>query len=235
MTRRIFTGNFMNARMRVGLSVSTLLIWMVQSVPVLAAGQPGENQHKKIVVAMKVTTPDLFILQGKTTFSLGRGEKKIELTDFDFRAALTDELQNSINQKKVHSARLASETDGIDFESLWEAKSRPPEKLDADFVMLVRVEQYAVWTKVGFGANDRFFLQGDARVFNRSGKKIWSCKTKPPVDEIAHSMTGGFYVKSTVKTEQLFGDNQKAAKDGVNRIIEKWCRQVATGTAEKNF
>jgi hypothetical protein len=208
---------------------------MAQLVTAKVVEQPDSKQQKKIAVSVQVTIPDLLVLQGPTVFHLGRGEKKIELSDFDFRASFTDELLNSINQKKVYSAHLTSDAEGIEFESLWGGRSHPPEKLDADFVMLVRVEQFAVWTKVGFGANDRFFLQGEGRVYNRAGKKIWSWKTKPPVDEINHSITGGFYVKSTAKTEQLFEDNQKVAKDGVNRIIEKWCQQVATSTAEKGF
>lgn len=201
----------------------------------LAATPPEGGTQKKIVTAVEVEIPELVSLQGKTVFSVGRGAKKVELSGFDLAAMLADELANGLQMKKVYAARTTGKTDGIPFAGLWDGSAKPPEQLEGDLFLLARVKQCTLWAKPFPGVKDRFFLEGEARLYNRSGKKVWSWHTGPAEEEMQRTMTGGFYVSSKVKTEQLFTADQKGAKDGVNRIVEKWCQKVATDVSAKRF
>jgi hypothetical protein len=168
----------------------------------------------KTVVAVHLQSPDFTVRELKYRVFYNKGEvKKVPLTDYDFKAAFTDELMNALAEDKRMEWRLQSSGENIDVVGLIEKKVAPPQ-LEADRLLLVAIQEYGAF--LASLASDKFYIAAKFKLVDRAtGKKIWEKKIYERMD-----LDG--------KISDMQADNQKGLKEGINKVLEKVCSKIVT-------
>lgn len=169
-------------------------------------------QQPVTVVAVGVRSPDLTVKEMKYRVFYNKTEvKKIPLLDYDFKAALGDELLNALAEDQRMEWRALPGTATIDVFAVQKQKAPLP-PLEADRVLLVGVEDFGAF--LADLAADKFYLEAKFKLIDRAtGKKLWEKKLL-----VTEDLDG--------KLKDLQADNQKALKIGVNKVLERVMRKM---------
>lgn len=164
------------------------------------------------VVAVQLQSPDFTVLEMKYRVFFNKTEaKKIPLLDYDFKAALTDELMNALSEDTRMKWRLPSSSETLDVFAV-QKKKAPLPPLQADRVLLVGVEDFGAL--LADLASDKFYILARFKLIDRAtGRKLWEKR---------------FYERADFdgKLIDMQADNQKGLKVGVNKVLEKVTRKV---------
>jgi hypothetical protein len=183
-----------------------VLLWFLIGGSVVLAQQPAT------VVAVQLQSPDFSVIEMKYRVFFNKTEiKKIPLSDYDFKAAFTDELMNALSEDSRMRWRLPSEKETIDVFGVQKKKaSLPP--LESDRVLLVGVEDFGAL--LADLASDKFYILAKFKLIDRAtGKKLWEKKVYERAD-----FEG--------KLKDMQAENQKGLKIGINKVLEKVTRKV---------
>ena len=176
----------------------------------LIGGAMAGAQQPATVVAVQLQSPDFSVIEMKYRVFFNKTEvKKIPLMDYDFKAALTDELMNAL----VEDTRMkwAPAAEVIDVFAVQKKKSALP-PLSADRVLLVGVEDFGAF--LADLAADKFYIRAKFKLIDRAtGKKLWE-KTLFEREDFDG------------KLKDMQADNQKGLKVGINKVLEKITRKV---------
>jgi hypothetical protein len=196
--------------------------------PGVTRGQEA-SKALKTIIAIQVQKPDFVFWGGKTIFS---GEKYVPLTDFDFRAALVDELLTQFSQDKRMEWRVAKTEDQIIVTELWKGKKLAPDTLDADRILLGDFYGFGALANLAFGMKDKFYIYGELRLIDRrTGKKLWSANSDEPLKHMSK-----IYIPTQEKLSKLpAAEQQKALKEGTNQIIEMFAKKRAEELKSKQL
>ncbi len=169
-------------------------------------------QQPVTVVAVGLKSTELTVVELKYRVLFNKTElKKISLLDYDFKAALGDELLNALAEDTRMKWRLPSETEVIDVLAVQKKKAQLP-PLEADRVLLVFVEDFGA--SLYALAADKFYLEAKFKLLDRAtGKKLWEKKLT-----VTEDLDG--------KLKDLQADNQKELKTGVNKVLERVTRKM---------
>ena len=173
------------------------------------------------VIAVYLQSPDFTLREFKYRVLYNKSEvKRIPLTDYDFRAAFTDELLSALSEDKRIVWRKQSTNEVIDVPALWDRKVSPPQ-LEADNLLLVNIQEYGAFT--ASLAQDKFYLMARFKLVQRAtGKKLWEKKMFEKMD-----LNGN--------VAELQADNQKGLKVGINKVLEKLCGKLASEIRQANI
>jgi hypothetical protein len=177
-----------------------------------AAFDAGAAQQPRTVVAVQLESPDFSVIEMKYRVFFNKTEvKKIPLVDYDFKAALTDELMNALADDTRMKWRLPLANEAFDVFAVQKKKaSLPP--LEADRVLLVGVQDFGAL--LADLASDKFYMVAQFKLIDRAtGKKLWEKKVNERTD-----FDG--------KLQDMQADNQKGLKIGINKVLEKVTRKV---------
>lgn len=177
----------------------------------LAAFQAGAAQQPQTAVAVQLQSPDFSVIEMKYRVFFNKTEvKKIPLIDYDFKAALTDELMNALAEDtRMKWLPLANET--LDVFAV-QKKKAPLPPLEADRVLLVGVEDFGAL--LADLAADKFYMRAKFKLIDRAtGKKLWEKSVFERED-----FDG--------KLKDMQAENQKGLKIGINKVLEKVTRKV---------
>lgn len=169
-------------------------------------------QQPVTVVAVQLKSPDFTVKEMKYRVFYNKAEvKKISLLDYDFKAALGDELLNALAEDTRMKWRAQSANEAIDVFGVQKNKARLP-SLEADRVLLVGVEDFGAF--LADLAADKFYLQVKFKLLDRAtGKKLWEKKLL-----VTEDLDG--------KLKDLQAENQKLLKIGVNKVLERVTRKM---------
>ncbi|MCI0490936.1 MAG: hypothetical protein L0229_30460 [Blastocatellia bacterium] len=164
------------------------------------------------VVAVYLQSPDFTVRELKYRVFYNKGEvKRIPLTDYDFKAAFTDELMNALAEEKRLEWREQSADETIDVVGLYNRKVSMPQ-IQADRLLLVNIQEYGAF--LASLAADKFYIMARFKLIDRaSGKKLWEKKLYERID-----LDG--------KIADMQADNQKGLKEGINKVLEKVCAKI---------
>src|SRR6185369_17179073 len=143
-----------------------------------------------------------------------KGEvKKVPLVDYDFKAAFTDELMSALTEDSRMKWRLPMDKENFEVFPVLKKKATLPQ-LEADRVLLVGVQDFGAL--LADLAADKFYILAQFRLVERAtGKKILEKKVYERTD-----FDG--------KLKDMQADNQKGLKVGINKVLEKVMRKIAT-------
>ena len=189
----------------------TIRSLMLVALCLMAFGTAAAQQPTAMV-AVGLKSPDLTVREMKYRVFYNKAEvKKITLLDYDFRAALGDELLNALAEDTRMKWLPQAGAETIDVLAVQKNKARLP-PLEADRVLLVGVEDFGAF--LADLAADKFFLQVKFKLIDRAtGKKLWEKKLF-----VTEDLDG--------KLKDLQADNQKGLKLGVNKVLERVTRKI---------
>lgn len=169
-------------------------------------------QQPVTVVAVGVKSPDLTVMEMRYRVFYNRAEvKKIPFLDYDFKAALGDELLNALAEDTRMKWLPQLGDEAIDVFAVMKNKARLPQ-LEADRVLLVGVEDFGAF--LADLSADKFYLQAKFKLIDRAtGKKLWEKKLY-----VTEGLDG--------KLKDLQADNQKEMKIGINKVLERVTRKM---------
>jgi hypothetical protein len=169
-------------------------------------------QQPVAVVAVGLRSPDLTVKEMKYRVLYNRTEvKKIPLLDYDFKAALSDELLNALAEDGRMKWVAQPGDAAIDVFAVQKKKAQLP-PLEADRVLLVGVEDFGAF--LADLAADKFYLEVKFKLIDRAtGRKLWEKKLL-----VTEGLDG--------KLRELQADNQKALKVGINKVLERVTRKM---------
>jgi hypothetical protein len=178
----------------------------------LASFGAAAAQQPVTVVAVGVRSPDLTVKEMRYRVLYNRTEvKKIPFLDYDFKAALGDELLNALAEDTRTKWLPHSGGEAIDVFAVMKKKARLPQ-LEADRVLLVGVEDFGAF--LADLAADKFYLQAKFKLIDRAtGKQLWEKKLF-----VTEGLDG--------KLKDLQADNQKELKVGINKVLERVTRKM---------
>lgn len=170
-------------------------------------------QAPQTLVAVQLQSPDFTVFEMKYRVFYNKSEiKKIPLVDYDFKAALTDELMNALAEDTRMKWRLPSEKETMDVFAVLKKKAPLP-PVEADRVLLVGVQDFGAF--LADLAADKFYIVAQFKLIDRAtGKKLWEKKVYERTD-----FDG--------KLKDMQADNQKGLKAGINKVLEKVTRKIA--------
>jgi hypothetical protein len=177
-----------------------------------AAFGSAAAQQPVTVVAVGLRSPDLTVKEMKYRVFYNRNEvKKIPLLDYDFKAALSDELLNALAEDARMKWVPQPGDAAIDVFAVLKKKAQLP-PLEADRVLLVGVEDFGAF--LADLAADKFYLEVKFKLIDRAtGRKLWEKKLL-----VTEGLDG--------KLRELQADNQKALKVGINKVLERVTRKM---------
>jgi hypothetical protein len=178
----------------------------------LTASGAAAAQQPTTVVVVGLRSPDLTVKEMRYRVFYNRTEvKKIPLLDYDFKAALADELLNALAEDTRMQWSAQSGNEVIDVFGVQKKKAQLP-PLEADRVLLVGVEDFGAF--LADLAADKFYLEAKFKLIDRAtGKKLWEKKLL-----VTEDLDG--------KLKDLQADNQKALKVGINKVLERVTRKM---------
>lgn len=178
----------------------------------LVAFGTAAAQQPTAVVAVGLKSPDFTVMEMKYRVFYNKAEvKKITLLDYDFKAALGDELLNALAEDSRMKWLPRSGNETIDVIAVQKKKAQLP-PLEADRVLLVGVEDFGAF--LADLAPDKFYLIVKFKLIDRAtGKKLWEKKFN-----VSEDLDG--------KLKDLQADNQKGLKTGVNKVLERVTRKM---------
>jgi hypothetical protein len=186
-----------------------LLFW---PKPEVAAQQPVPANT---LVSTHLQSPDFRVRDTKyRVFYLKQEQKTIPLQDYDFAAALTDELVNVLAEDKRSTWRAPGPEETLSLASYFDAKRKGAlQSVKADRLLLVDVEEYGA--SVSQLGKDKFYIIAHVRLLDAStGREIWG---KGHMSE---------RIDLPGKLNDLQADSQRGLKEGMNRALEEFSRQV---------
>lgn len=189
----------------------TIRYLMLVALCFMAVGTAAAQQPTAVVV-VGLKSPELTVKELKYRVFYNKAEvKKISLLDYDFKAALGDELLTALAEDTRMKWLPQSGTEAIDVFAVQKNKARLP-PLEADRVLLVGVEDFGAF--LADLAADKFYLQAKFKLIDRAtGKKLWEKKLF-----VTEDLDG--------KLKDLQADNQKGLKLGVNKVLERVTRKI---------
>lgn len=169
-------------------------------------------QQPVTVVAVGLKSPDLTVKEMRYRVLYNRTEvKKIPLLDYDFKAALSDELLNALSEDTRMKWLPQPGDKAIDVFAVQKKRAQLP-SLEADRVLLVGVEDFGAF--LSDLAADKFYLEAKFKLLDRAtGKTLWEKKLF-----VTEGLDG--------KLKDLQADNQKALKIGINKVLERVTRKM---------
>lgn len=184
---------------------------MLVALCLVAAGTAAARQPTA-VVAVGLKSPEMTVKEMKYRVFYNKAEvKKISLLDYDFRAALGDELLNALGEDTRMKWLPQSGTEAMDVFAVQKNKAPLP-PLEADRVLLVGVEEFGAY--LADLAADKFYLVAKFKLIDRAtGRKLWEKKLI-----VTEDLDG--------KLKDLQADNQKGLKLGVNKVLERVTRKM---------
>ncbi len=199
------------------LCLCPILMGVAFQQPVANSNPPASytggavDQQPATVVAVQLQSPDFSVIEMKYRVFFNKTEvKKIPLIDYDFKAALTDELMNALAEDARTKWRLPSTNETIDVFAVQKKKaSLPP--LEADRVLLVGVQDFGAL--LADLASDKFYIVAKFKLVDRSGRKLWEKNINERTD-----FDG--------KLQDMQAENQKGLKVGINKVLERVTRKV---------
>jgi hypothetical protein len=213
------------------LLTGLLVLVMLFLANEVSAQVTGEEKPK-ILVAINVRSPDFIVRKQEFKIVYAQMQNNhIPLLNYDFKAALTDELILKLNEDTRYQWQLAAESDGIEVQKLMDDKKlKPPTKEGFKYLLMVDVTEYGAvlnWLhKVSYiAANLRL-------VDPATGKKIWSQSKGDDPGREYHRLPR---VKLPKPIAELQTNNQAELKEIVNQTIEKFCQQAPAELRKKNF
>lgn len=164
------------------------------------------------VVSVYLQAPDFTVRELKYRVFYNKGEvKRIPLTDYDFKAAFTDELLTALAEDSRLQWRQQSREETVDVVGLWDGKVAPPQ-IAADRLLLVNIQEYGAF--LASLAADKFYLAARFKLLDRAtGRKLWEKKIYERID-----LDG--------KIADMQAENQKGLKEGINNVLEKVCAKI---------
>jgi hypothetical protein len=179
----------------------------------LTACGTAAAQQPTAVIAVGLKSPDFTVRELKYRVFYNKAEvKKLSLLDYDFKAALGDELLNALAEDTRMKWRTQSGQEAIDVIAVQKKKAQLP-PLEADRVLLVGVEEFGAF--IFDLVPDKFYLHVKFKLIDRAtGKKLWE---------------KSLFVREDLdgKLKELEADNQKGLKIGVNKVLERITRKMA--------
>jgi hypothetical protein len=159
------------------------------------------------VVAVQLQSPDFSVIEMQYRVFFNKTEvKKIPLVDYDFKAALTDELMSALAEDGRMKWRLPTDKETMDVFAVQKNKAQLP-AMDADRVLLVGVQDFGAL--IADLASDKFYMMAKFKLVDRAtGKKLWEKNMNERMD-----LEG--------KLKDLQAENQKGLKVGINKVLEK--------------
>lgn len=175
----------------------------------------------RTVVAVNLEAAEFTVRELKYRVFFNKAEmKRIPLTDYDFRAAFTDELLNALAADGRMSWRASSAGENINVPLVMKKKVPPP-PLDAERILLVNIREYGAF--LADLAKDKFYIVAQMKLIDRAtGKKLWDYNVNERID-----LDG--------KVSEMQADNQRGLKEGINKVLEKVCRKVAEDLARERI
>ncbi|HEX8424137.1 MAG TPA: hypothetical protein VF634_12025 [Pyrinomonadaceae bacterium] len=169
-------------------------------------------QQPTTVVAVNLKSPEFTVKELKYRVFYNQAQmKRVPLLDYDFKAALSDELLNALAEDTRMKWRPQAENEVIDVFGVQKNKVRLP-PLEADRVLLVSVEDFGAFMVSLMP--DKFYLQAKFKLIDRAtGKKLWEKKLF-----VTEELDG--------KLKELQAENQKGLKLGVNKVLERITRKM---------
>lgn len=208
------------------LLVLVLCSILVAVAAIDASAQPTASTAtgKQTIVAVNLRDPDFRIWNIKFRMFYNKQETEaIPLKDYDFKAALADELVNTLAADTRAQWRLPAGDEMLYLQSYFDEKTSQgslPASVKADRLLLVDVSQYALWTH---SSAHRLLVLSEVRLIDRATNSIlWKKK-------VTRKLEG--YKRR--KEEELLADNQKVLKELLNKLIEEYSVEVKKKVAEK--
>lgn len=139
--------------------------------------------------------------------------KTVPLSDYDFGAALADEMKTVFSEGKKSAWSVATPEENLFVASYFDVKKKQgnlPPSVKADRLLLLDVIEYGALV----GPVDKFYIRAELRLIDRnSGRQIWKKGMFERID-----LDG--------KMEELQADNQRGLKKGINDVLEKFARRA---------
>jgi len=191
---------------------------IVAVVIAVLALAPALYSQSKTIIAVHLRTPEFVVHDVKyRVFFMKQERKFIPLNDYDFSAALADELLTALSEDKRVAWRPADSKESEALVPVFERKKDEgalPDSIKADHVLLVDVFEYGAIVSSHPLIKDEFFINVSLKlVAPDTGKKLWS---KRFFDRL----------KLPGKLAELQADNQKGLKSGINTVLEQVSRKV---------
>ncbi len=205
-------------------------LWMAAALHAGAQGSAAPPQAtsapsgKQTIIAVHLRDPDFRILNIKFRMFYNKMENEaIPLQDYDFKAALADELVNTLAADTRAQWRLPAGDEMLYLSSYFDEKTAQgslPSSVQADRLLLVDVGQYALWTH---SSAHRLLIISEVKMIDRASNRIlWKKR-------VVRKLQG--YKRR--KEEDLLADNQKVLKELLNKLIEEYTVEVKKKVAEK--
>lgn len=209
------------------LLVLVLCSILVAVAAIDASAQPAAASTatgKQTIVAVNLRDPDFRIWNIKFRMFYNKQETEaIPLKDYDFKAAVADELVTTLASDTRAQWRLPQGDEMLYLASYFDEKTSQgslPASVKADRLLLVDVSQYALWTH---SSAHRLIVLSEVRLIDRATNGIlWKKK-------VTRKLEG--YKRR--KEEELLADNQKLLKELLNKLIEEYSLEVKKKVAEK--
>ena len=203
-----------------------VLLLAAMAAPALgqqASAPPAPPAAPQVVVLVNLRSSDLVVTDIKFRGFYNKIERKvIPIKDYDLNAALKDEVMNAVTEDKRAQWRAATAEDGLNGAALADDKQRTPAMLAS-----VKGDRVLVVDVYGFGGVTQSLVKNleigvTVLLLDHDGRKLWkknlSQRTKFP---------GSF--------EEMQADNQKALKEAINTLIEKFGQNLKSKLTEEKI
>ena len=212
-----------------GKNLRGLLGWLLLlavSLPVLAqqpSTAPAPPAGPQVVVLINLRSSEVLITDIKYRAFYNKIERKvIPLTDYDLKAAIQDEVMLTLAADTRAQWRLATDEDKLDAVALADDKQRTAAmlaSLKGDRVLVVDV--------YGVGGVMQSLVKNLQLVVNvllldRDGRKLWKKGVNPRMK----------FPGSIIEAQ---ADNQKALKQAINTLVEKFCEELKSKLREQKI
>lgn len=190
--------------------------WALAAIDIPAAAQDAKPESPRVLVAVHLRSPDFAVRDMKYRVFYNKMERKtIPLTEYDFGAALADELTAVLGEDKRWRWQVPTSEESLFLASYFDVKNKQgslPSSVKAERLLLVDVKEYGAMTS-GLAA-DKFFIRAELRLLDRaSGRQLWKKGMWERID-------------LNSKVDELQADNQKGLKQGINDVLEKFARRA---------
>lgn len=185
------------------------------------------DARAKVVVVTRLVESDFIARSG-----IRMRKRGIPMIDYDFTQAFTQELMSRLAADKRAQYRLAAPDDAVPTLPPAVGKSLLPGKVykqsvpaGLDAVRILRVDIESVGSQSALGANF-YSITGTMVMLNRAGKVVWSQR-----DHVGNAIT----VRVSGSIEEHQADGQRAMKENIDKIIERYCSRKADKLIAKHF
>ena len=201
-----------------------LVLGLALSVAALCLFPIPVHSQPQTIVAVNLRTPDFVVYEQKYRVFYMTGQRKfIPIADYDFWAALTDELVDVLSEDARAAWRAPSAEETGYLASYFADKKGQgslPESVPADRLLLVDVGEYGAMVSSHPLVKDQFLVAARVRLVDRvTGRKVWEKTIREGLN-----LPG--------KLPELQADNQKGLKQAINKLLEEFCIRIRTKLKE---